>query len=185
MQRVTYTLGPESPIPERELLEVVEAAVNSVSSNIYLVGVGSNVCLSKRGERSLWEGDIRMAAFQNDGDLGASPGAITSDDLQPFIVEAKGDADLLGQTKSAHFLAVEIGKRVFSFLLEPEEAMRTSCSLPDLGMDSVVAIEVRQWWKSVFGFDISVLEMMVMGSLDDLGAHTAKGTQRLFHAVNT
>lgn len=118
MQRVTYTLGPESPIPERELLEVVEAAVNSVSSNIYLVGVGSNVCLSKRGERSLWEGDIRMAAFQNDGDLGASPGAITSDDLQPFIVEAKGDADLLGQTKSAHFLAVEIGKRVFSFLLE-------------------------------------------------------------------
>lgn len=52
-------------------------------------------------------------------------------------------------------------------------------------MDSVVAIEVRQRWKSVFGFDISALEMMVMGSLDDLGAYNTKGMQRLFHAVNT
>jgi hypothetical protein len=58
MQRVTYTLGPESTISERELLEVVEAAVNSVSSNIY-PGVRSNVFLSKRGERSLWKVDIR------------------------------------------------------------------------------------------------------------------------------
>lgn len=94
MQRVTYTLGPESTILERELLEVVETAVNSVSSNIY-PGVRSNVFLSERGERSLWNGDIRLAAFQNDGYLGASPGAITSDDVQPFFAKAKGDADLV------------------------------------------------------------------------------------------
>jgi hypothetical protein len=46
-----------------------------------------------------------------------------------------------------------------------------------------VAIEVRHWWKSVFGFDIIVLGMMVMGSLDDLRPHAAKGMQRLFHKV--
>jgi hypothetical protein len=50
-------------------------------------------------------------------------------------------------------------------------------------MDSLVAIEVRQWWKSVFGFDISVLEMMGMGSLEDLGAHAAKGMFHFFHGI--
>jgi aryl carrier-like protein len=82
---------------------------------------------------------------------------------------------------SPTLLAVEIGKRVFSFLLKSEEDLQTSCSLSDLGMDSLVAIEVRQWWKTIFGFDISVLEMMGKGTLDALGEHAAKGMLKLFH----
>ena len=76
---------------------------------------------------------------------------------------------------------MEIGKKLFSFLLKPEEDLVTWCSLGELGMDSLVAIEVRQWWRQIFEFDISVLEMLGMGTLDALGDHAAKGMLKLFH----
>jgi NAD(P)-dependent dehydrogenase (short-subunit alcohol dehydrogenase family)/acyl carrier protein len=180
MQRFTHTGGSESAVSEQELLEAVEAAVNSSSRNFY-VGIRSNMCLSKPGERSLWKGDIRMAAFHNGDNSDLAAAATSSDDLQSFVADAQSNASLLGQTESAQFLAREIGKKVFSFLLKPEEDLRTSCSLSELGMDSLVAIEVRQWWKLAFGFDISVLELMSMGTLEDLGAHAAKGMLHLLH----
>ncbi|OJI87738.1 hypothetical protein ASPTUDRAFT_61784 [Aspergillus tubingensis CBS 134.48] len=182
MQRFTHTGGLESAVSEQELLEAVEAAVTSTSRNFYL-GVRSNMCLSTPGERSLWKGDIRMAAYHKNEDANPKVNASSSNDLQSFITKAKGDATLLGQSESAQFLAQEIGRKVCDFLLKPEEELQTSSSLSDLGLDSLVAIELRQWWKLVFGFDISVLEMMGMGSLNALGAHAAKGMLRLFHGV--
>ncbi|RAK90539.1 KR-domain-containing protein, partial [Aspergillus costaricaensis CBS 115574] len=182
MQQFTHTGGLESAVSEQELLEAVEAAVTSTSRNFYL-GVRSNMCLSTPGERSLWKGDIRMAAYHRNEDANPKVNASSSNDLQSFITKAKGDATLLGQSESAQFLAQEIGRKVCDFLLKPEEELQTSSSLSDLGLDSLVAIELRQWWKLVFGFDISVLEMMGMASLKALGAHAAKGMLRLFHGV--
>ncbi len=59
--------------------------------------------------------------------------------------------------------------------------MQISLSLPDLGVDSLVAAEMRQWWKQVFGFDVSVLEMLAMGTLEALGMHAADGLLKHFH----
>ena len=52
--------------------------------------------------------------------------------------------------------------------------MNTNLALADLGLDSLVAIELRAWWKQAFGFDISVLEMLGMGNLDALGGHVSE-----------
>ncbi|CAG7923142.1 unnamed protein product [Penicillium olsonii] len=180
MGRFTQTGGSGSAVTEQELLRAVEAAMKSTSGNFY-VGVRSNMWLNNTAERSLWKGDIRMAAFHNGEDAEPAAGITSSSSLQTFILKAKGDAATLSRAESAHFLAREIGKKVFSFLLKPEEDLKTSSSLSDLGMDSLVAIELRQWWKSVFGFDTSVLELMGMGTLDDLGAHAASGMLNLFH----
>ncbi|KAE8140176.1 hypothetical protein BDV38DRAFT_280173 [Aspergillus pseudotamarii] len=172
----------EIKVSEQELLGAVEAAMKSTSRS-FCLGIHSNMFLGMPEERSTWKRDIRMAAFHQARDLGPSAESSSKTGLRSFVAKAKADPALLGQTESAPFLAREIGKKVFSFLLKPEEDLRTSCSLTELGMDSLVAIEVRQWWKSIFGFDISVLEMMGMGTLDNLGAHAARGMLRLFHGV--
>lgn len=123
-----------------------------------------------------------MAAFHNGEDAGTKAGAVSSNALWSFVADAKVDSSLLGRVEPG--LAQEIGKKVFSFLLKPEEDLLTSCSLSEMGMDFLVAIEVRLWWKSVFGFDISVPELMAIGTLDDLGAHPAKGMLQMFHRVD-
>ncbi|KAF9888394.1 hypothetical protein FE257_008672 [Aspergillus nanangensis] len=179
MQRVKHT-GSENLVSRQEFLDALQAAMNPATRN-FCLGIRPNLSLNNSGSHSIYKGDIRMAVFHNGEDAGSVARGGSSDALKSFIARAKADEYLLGQSASAHFLAQEIGKKVFSFLLKPEEDLRTSCSLSDLGLDSLVAIEVRQWWKSAFGFDISVLEMMGMGSLDELGEHAAKGMLKLFH----
>jgi aryl carrier-like protein len=42
-------------------------------------------------------------------------------------------------------------------------------TLTDVGVDSLVAIEVRNWWKQNFGVEVSVLELRDGGSIQRLG----------------
>ena len=72
------------------------------------------------------------------------------------------------------FLAREIGHKIYDFMLRPEEEEPdTGISLQQLGLDSLMAIELRRWFKGVFGFHLSVLEIMGAGSLEQLAAVTA------------
>ncbi|KAJ5761957.1 Acyl transferase/acyl hydrolase/lysophospholipase [Penicillium nucicola] len=178
-------------VSESTLLEAIERAMKSASSelspiasdtiNNFCLGIRSSTSLNDPGNRSLWKKDIRMAALHNGGEAGSTSTSASNDDLNVFLRTARSDHAFLCRSSSAPFLAVEIGKKVFSLMLKPEEELLTSCSLSDIGMDSLVAIEVRQWWKTIFGFDISAMEMMGMGTLDALGDHAVKGMLKLFH----
>ncbi|KAJ5104223.1 Acyl transferase/acyl hydrolase/lysophospholipase [Penicillium argentinense] len=176
-------------ISESELLQALDIAMQSTSSqsssttNNICLGLRTSIPLSDPQNRLLWKKDVRMAVFHNNEDPGAGSGTPVNDGLKAFILAAKADATFLTKEDAAHFLAVEIGKKVFSLLLKPEEDLMTWCSLPELGMDSLVAIEVRQWWKTIFEFDISVLEMLGMGTLDALGEHAVKGMLQSFHGA--
>ncbi|KGO55930.1 Acyl transferase/acyl hydrolase/lysophospholipase [Penicillium expansum] len=188
MQRFKATGILGDTISVCELFEGMELAIKStrnksspVTSNNFCIGLRSRVPLSDPENRALWKKDIRTAVFHNREATGKKSSTSASDNIRSFIAAAKSNPALLAQPDSAHLLAVEIGKKVFSFLLKSEDDLHTWCSLSDLGMDSLVAIEVRQWWKMTFEFDISVLEMMGMGTLDALGEHAAKGMLMLFH----
>lgn len=77
-------------------------------------------------------------------------------------------------------LANEIGKKLFDLLLEAVEDLDITRSLADISMDSLVAIEMRSWWKQGFVSDISVLEMLGIGTLETLRGHA---TVRLLKLV--
>ncbi|KAJ5263648.1 Acyl transferase/acyl hydrolase/lysophospholipase [Penicillium angulare] len=180
-----------SAVSEAEVLTALELAMKSKPSKEAMASalINNNICLGLRTDIPLsdpnnrlpWKKDSRMGVFHNGEGTGSTTGAPISDGLKSFIISAKQNAALLTNVDSAHFLAVEIGKKLFSFLIKPEEDLVTWCSLGELGMDSLVAIEVRQWWRQNFEFDISVLEMLGMGSLDALGEHAAKGMLKLLH----
>ncbi|KAJ5768714.1 Acyl transferase/acyl hydrolase/lysophospholipase [Penicillium odoratum] len=183
MQRFKATGILGDTISICQLFEGIELAIKSTTdkpSNNFCIGLQCRVPLNDPGNRALWKQDIRTAVFHNKATSNTSSTA-SSDNLKSFIASAKGHPTLLVRPDSAHFLALEIGKKVFSFLLKSEDDLHTWCSLSDLGMDSLVAIEMRQWWKMTFKFDISVLEMMGMGTLDALGEHAAKGLLILFN----
>ena len=114
-----------------------------------------------------------MAIYHNDSGTVVDTGA-SSDQLKIYIATARADPSVLKKPEAAAYFAQEIGKRLFGLLLKDERDLNTSLALADLGLDSLVAIELRAWWKQAFGFDISVLEMLAMGNLEALGGHVAE-----------
>ena len=141
-----------------------------VHANTFVLGLGSTVPVSSPANRAVWKRDRRMAAYHN---VSAGADAASNDTLKTTLVSCKADPSLLKSPEVAKLFSVEIGKKLFDLLLKPQENLNTSWALVDLGLDSLVALELRSWWKQVFGFDITVLVMMGMGSLDVLGQHAA------------
>ena len=159
--------------PAKEALAVASrSSPRFVNSNSFVLGLGSTIPLSSPSNRAVWRKDRRMAAYHNVTSDGT--GAATSTEtLKSYLASAKADLSLLKSAEAAKLFAVEIGKKLFDLLLKPQEELNTTWPLVDLGLDSLVALELRAWWKQVFSFDITVLEMLGMGSLDALGQHAA------------
>jgi aryl carrier-like protein len=170
-------------ISEQSLLDALALAItvgkqegnqsypNFVNHRSFVLGLGSTVPINADNNATIWK-DLRMAAYHNDAGTNVEVTA-SSDKLKSFVMAAKTDPSIISSPETSSFLATEIGKKLFGFLLKPEEELNTQLSLSDLGMDSLVAIEVRAWWRQTFEFDITVLEMLQMGTLDALGKHAA------------
>ncbi|CAK3821415.1 polyketide synthase [Lecanosticta acicola] len=148
------------------------------SPTAFVLGLGSSIPLTSSSNRAVWKRDRRMAAYHNVQQDGASASS-SAETLKSYLAQVKSDASLLKTAEAANLLAVEIGKKLFDMLLKPYDEMNTSLPLTDLGLDSLVALELRAWWKQVFGFDITVLEMLGMGSLVALGQHAADSLFKL------
>lgn len=176
-------------VREAELLDALTLAIQASKPDTtsapsvgtpqgqFALGLRSSTTLNDPSNRTLWKRDRRMASYLNPSSHGAGGQSLGggSDKLKAFLLTAAGNPEVLQEKSSAVFLAEEIGKKLFDFLLRPVEELDLSVPLQDVGMDSLMAIEVRSWWKQTFGFEISVLEMLGKGSIEQLGEHCANG----------
>ena len=178
-------------IREPELLEALGAAMTTLSTNVgkhtlkyviqshFVLGLSSTTPLSSSDNRAVWKTDSRMAVYHNTIGGGTGSAEPSTDILKTLLSRAKTDTTFLKDPKTSNLLAEEIGKKLCGFLLKPSDNLQISTSVSELGMDSLVAIEMRRWWRQVFGFDISVLEMLGIGTLEALGQHAAQGLLKL------
>jgi hypothetical protein len=157
-----------------------------VDKRTFMVGIGTTIPLSHPENRAFFRKDRRLAIYHNATGFSTSQGdegGSNSDGLKAFLARvrtataASGSEDggaraLLRADKTAAFLAREIGRKLFAFLLRNDEDLDASMTVPlsQLGMDSLVGVEMRNWWRRAFGFDISVLELLGIGNLDALEA---------------
>jgi aryl carrier-like protein len=84
------------------------------------------------------------------------------------------DPGKLDQKSTSKLLAEEIAQQVSTFLMRGDDSIGVSHTLTDVGVDSLVAIEVRNWWKQNFGVEVSVLELRDGGSIQRLGELAAQ-----------
>jgi hypothetical protein len=148
-------------LPERELLHYVELAIlnshapvdsapknNQVASwkspGHIVMGLRSQVHLEDTNCQTARRRDRRMGMYHNvpkeanDGSAGSS-----CNQLKAFISRAAEDPVLLAEQSWHDFLAEEIGRRIFRFMMKPEEDMEIDISLTQIGLDSLMAIELR------------------------------------------
>ena len=123
---------------------------------------------------SMWKRDPRMAIYRNIQKTSVLEGAEAADHLKHFLSNMTSDPSKLDEKSAADTIAREVGNCVSNFLMKGDGEIDLSSTLAAIGVDSLVAIEVRNWWKQNLGIDVSVLELMSGGSVEQLGDLAAK-----------
>lgn len=183
-------------LDERALLEFLEFAIlNSKPRNIenrrtrhnpwlnnshIVMGLRSEIPLDDPANRATWRRDRRMGIYHNIMTQKTVHAPTGGHELKEFLARVVNQPDLLTEKLSKEYLAAEIGKKIFNFNMRSEEDMDVSLSLKYVGLDSLMAIELRRWWKQIFGFEISVLEIMNTGTIAELGEIAADGLRKRF-----
>ena len=114
----------------------------------------------------IWKRDPRMAIYRNIENVSTDRGGEAGDGLKHFLSTMTADPSKLDQKASVGLLAREIGNRVSTFLMKGGEDIDLSLTPATIGVDSLITIEVRNWWKQNLGIDVSVLELMNGGSIE-------------------
>ena len=149
-----------------------------LNSSQTVIGLRSTKPLSDPSNRAIWKRDVRMSLYRNmDHSNGADTGA-TSEDLKPFLAAVARDPMMLNEQTNKDFLMNKIKVCLCNFMLQSEDDVDVAQPLVSLGVDSLVAIEIRNWWRQQLGLEISVLEIMNAGSIQSLGDVALTGLQR-------
>ena len=143
-----------------------------------VIGLRSTKPLSDASNRAIWKRDVRMSLYRNMETSSESNSSATNEDLKPFLAAVARDPSILDERSNTDFLTNKIKACLCSFLLRSEEDVDLAQSLTALGIDSLLAIEIRSWWQQSLGLEISVLEIMNAGSIQSLGAVASRGLQR-------
>lgn len=165
----------------RQALPLNDPGLYFTNTNRVLIGVSPDTLSGTYNESSRWQRDLRLAVYLNTGrqningvPYSSSSSSSSSNSLRRFLDEARHTPDLLTKPETGTKLAYEIYRKLSSLLLKKEEEPNLALSLSELGLDSLLAVELRAWLKHVFAVEVSVLEMLAMGTLEVLGKKIAE-----------
>lgn len=160
------------------------------NSTQVIMGLRSEQDLDDPSSRTMWRRDRRMGIYHNVRLQDRAKTSEKNNALQEFLTRIAassssssspdGGKTLLQAESTLTFLAHEIGRKIYDFLLRPEEEVDLGLTLAQMGLDSLMAIELRRWFKGAFGLTLSVLEIVGSGTLRQLaGLVAAKLGERM------
>jgi len=156
------------------------SAAGYMNSAQLAIGLRATKPLSDPTNRALWKRDTRMSLYRNLETVSASTGGAVNQGLKQFLAGVASEPSLLNEQANLDFLTHEISVRLCDFMLLGEADLDVKQSLSALGVDSLMAIEIRNWWRQSLGLEISVLEIMNCGSIEQLGGKASEGLQRKY-----
>lgn len=122
-----------------------------------------------------WRADPRVSVFRINQGSSTEDSGQGSQSLRSFLLALSTQPKRLDDSATGDFLAEKIAERVSAFLMVKSDAINNSQTLISMGADSLVAIEIRNWWKQTFGVEVSALELAdpsnTMEALGRLAVH--------------
>jgi NAD(P)-dependent dehydrogenase (short-subunit alcohol dehydrogenase family)/acyl carrier protein len=168
------------PVREKELLDTMTLAKerskpsqtqlhdNGVYENRsqILLGLITNTPISSPQNRVTWRRDMRMTIYYN---LDRSEEVSTSNSSEKTSLKSLLAAENLTEDGKTTTIARAIGSAVANFLIKDEDSIPLDKPLESLGMDSLVAMEVRNWIRQQVGVEMSTITIVQSPSLLQLG----------------
>lgn len=141
------------------------------SNNQLIHGLLSKAGIAKG--QFIWRRDIRTAlsrVHQERGESTPDSGEVKDGGLKGFLSAVQDNPEILHGSSSVEVTAKEIARQVAIYTMRGgDKEVDLKSTLQDFGVDSLVSIELRNWWKQAFGADVTVLQLMNTGSFMGLG----------------
>lgn len=139
-----------------------------------IMGLRPDLHPEDSGNHTKWSRDRRLGTYYNMKNMNTVDDTASNNQLAQFLLRCAEDPSLLDEQDSERLLAREINLQVFSIMLKEAEDLDMEIGLTALGVDSLMAIELRRWWKRALGLEFSVLEIMGLDTLKELSKVTAQ-----------
>ena len=161
-------------IREANVVEALHAAILSSksspcrddhTSSVMMIGVSSTKSLSAPGVTPLWGLDLRFSTFENLwSKTGQEPEAERTD-LKEFLGEIENNPDLLDDPLTEIRIMTELCKLINAHMARDESENEDMASIP---IDSLMSIEIRNWFRRQLAMDISLTEISKAGTVGGL-----------------
>ncbi|PWY91664.1 polyketide synthase [Aspergillus sclerotioniger CBS 115572] len=138
-----------------------------------LLGVNTTVPISSPANRVAWKRDMRLSIYRNINGAHESSASGVSDQnsLKGFLAACGAHPGILAEEAATTKIAQALASALANFLLRDSASVSLDDSLPKLGVDSLVAMEVRNWIRQQLGVETSVFVLLQSASLLQLGDH--------------
>lgn len=177
LDTLQLAIGRSKEIPQQQELSRTKTTKFAEPSQIVMHN-RMNPPLSDPRNTTPWKSDARLSIYRNTEEAHQSSTSQSNETLGLFLVSLTTEPEKLDEPETPALFAQEIAKRVAAFLMRGDEedgALDTSMTLSQMGADSLVAIEIRNWWKQTFSMEISTLELNSPGqTFESLGLLATK-----------
>lgn len=166
-KRVLKATGHRA-MTEAEVLALVEAAIlrpfRTVRTSQIVTGITGSGTTAQRDPRYT---PLRQLVIQNQ-QLGASTAQSNSAGSTKHLSEQIAGAE--SAEEATGLVTAALIAKVSDMFGRPEADTDASSSLKDFGVDSLVAVELRNWLISSARADISIFQLLESSSLKDVAA---------------
>jgi hypothetical protein len=158
-----------------EISEFARLTRGYVNPSQVVVGLRSKLPLLSPMNRTGWKKSPRLLVYRNiEFQDHTDSGPTTDGGLKEFLQTCGKTPGVLETEAAAGFLAHEIGATLFSFMMRGDEEVNVTVPLASVGVDSLVSIELRNWFRQKIGVPFTVVEIVGAASIADLGRMTAE-----------
>lgn len=158
-----FNLSIQSCVPAK--IDGQQAAYQS--SGQILLGLVTTLPMTSPNNRVVWKNDVRMGIYHNINcaEDSANMAQAEKDNVSTLLSAASASPSVLEKDETVDIIAKATAAALAKFLIKDENTIQLQLSPEKNGIDSLVAMELRNWIRSKFSVDASVMVIIQSSSL--------------------
>lgn len=153
-------------------VHLVESGPSYTNPSQILLGLVTTVPIAGPSNRVVWKKDARAAVYHNMHRVAetSAKAALEQNSIAGLLAAVADRPQVLEQEGTTAIIAKAVAQALASFLIKDEDTIHVEHSPEAVGVDSLVAMELRNWIRQQFGVEVGVMAIVQSPSLLGLGA---------------